>query len=169
MGNLDFVSFKRDVSNEEFEEALSEVAEELFDDRVYIEKWDEWDEWTALLREDLIEDTHLHKVCFNISRRGPRKFGGKESRSLGEWIRLLLVETAASRIGHALMTNEGVEGSWEPKPLAYLTYEQYLREVRHCNPYRDKKSTAAQALLERAIKSEMKYVPSELLKTNLAE
>ena len=131
MGNLDFVSFKRDVSNEEFGGgALSDVAEELFDDRVYVKKA-EWDEWTALIREDLIEDTPFHKVCFNISRRGPRKFGGKMGRNIGEWIRRLLVETAASRIGHATITNEGVEGSWEPKPLKYLTYEDYLRKVRH--------------------------------------
>ena len=165
MGNLEYVSFKRDVSDDEFEETLSSVAEELFDDRVYVEKHDDWSEWTVLVREDLVEDTPYHPICFNIGRLGPRKFGGKMGRNIGSWLRILLVETAADRIGHATMSNEGGEGTWPAEPLKCKTYESYLREIRH--NYRLKDS--ASSFREKMIEEEMKFVPEELLKSNAAE
>ena len=167
MGNIVRISFKRDVSDDEFEKELSSVIDELFDDRVYAKKHGDWSEWQVFVQEDLVEDTPISNACFIVRRYGPRTFGGKRGRNIGEWIRVLVLETTACRFGHATVSDEGGDITWSPKSLEWLTYESYLRNVRHnfSRLTTDKMSE----IKEELVREEMKFVPEELLKSNAAE
>lgn len=167
MGNIEWFSFKRNVSDEELTEKLREVANELWKDAVLVETDPEWGHWFCEIRADLVKDYKLyHSHLFNIHREGPRKFGGKMGSGIGRWIQLTLTEGAASRLGHSTFSNEGISETWKPEPLKYENYEDYMRKM---SPFSLMKKGEVRSGWDHHIRETLSCLPQELTLVNHRE
>lgn len=165
MGNIEWFSFKRNVSDEEMTKVLQEVATELWGTAVEVEQDLEWGHWTGSIREDLAEEYQLyHTHIFNLYREGPRKFGGKMGRGVGRWIQVTLLEGAASRIGYSIFSNEcDPTDTWRPEPMKYPTYADYMQLMNPASLMEEGERRASYAAYwDQYVKDILASLPPEL-------
>lgn len=123
MGNIAFVSFKKNVSDEVFTSMLEGVARSVFKGQALIVP----DPCVIALRAGLVEGSSPWAFRLNYFRYGPRKFGCKHPRGgeVAHWIHFV-VTAHLCREFNATLSDEGISGTWKDDLYRYPTFKKFL-------------------------------------------
>ena len=138
MGNIAFVSFKRNFTGEQFRDALQEIVSDRFGDLLIIEVKSNKGKiyyWNVLLADDLL-DKSSWQYEVDFYRNSKRKFGGKHPHSQwGGWL-MYVIHSELSFRYNGRCSDEGVMGTWAGDPQKYPTYRTWFENMnRYMNEH----------------------------------
>lgn len=133
MGNIAFVSSKKNLDPPGVTALLERINAEFFDNLWTINHHPKWDIWRfeypmPIPRIGRPEETKTYDYPFweFYLRPSKRKLSSKHPNPGVEWIYWAwnIVQNECAREWGGRLSDEGVEGTWAPKP--FRTFEQYL-------------------------------------------
>lgn len=150
MGNLAFISFRRAVSDEQFTDMLQTVIRDNYDDfmQVVVAEYSDGLAWNVIVKDDVLEEgegstysysMHIFRhTNYKTGKDYKGKFAHKHMRgwAFGEWFMYQFHAHLCQKFG-AMLSDEGVSGSWKADPKTYPTVRDYL--VGNYDYYRENK------------------------------
>lgn len=138
MGNIAYKSFRRRVTDQQFLTMLQSVIndfcpneyEVVVDHEIKSSKQISDGAWIIRPKEGILSEKDSKWAYeIDIFRYSGGKFGNKHMRcgDWGYWFTYELESRLCQKFG-AILTDEGVSGSWKDTPGKYPTFKSYLNE-----------------------------------------
>jgi len=138
MGNIAFKSFRRKVTDQQFLTMLQTVIsdfcpneyEAIAEHEIVNSKQVSNGAWVVKPKSGIFpENEHTYAYEIYIFRYSNGKFGNKHIRcgDWGYWFTYELESRLCQKFG-AILSDEGVSGSWKDEPGKYPTFKFYLDE-----------------------------------------